>query len=221
MNWFRSLNFKEIFVNLVQEALPQAGRWAERLAEPTVRGLIRSVLGWYKRALLSYAAAALLALVCVFSICAAASDGLVAVGVPPWASHLMIAASTAIGAWILVERAGGEPSEVAGEDREKDKEGAPTFNIRIETKAAPRPRPAKSRSKRPAAPRRRLVDVHPNDEGWEVSQSSSSKKKVYPSKSRAVKAAMSAARKKSARVVIHSGNGRIREVLQAGESRDN
>ncbi|MBV8881595.1 MAG: DUF2188 domain-containing protein [Planctomycetaceae bacterium] len=221
MDWIRRLGIKALFRALLRQGLPHAADWAQGLVEPAVHSIVRTLVGWYKRALISYGVAAGLALISVFSICAALTQGLVALGVPPWAAHLSLAAVTGLLAFGFVKRAEAKPRLASGKAKGGSESESRTFNIRI-VADKPRSRPARSRARAKAPRPRRVVDVHPNENGWEVSQSPAPRKKrVYANKSRAVKAAMAAARKRSAQVVIHGGNGRIREMFSPTGARDN
>jgi len=165
--------------------------------------VVEEVTDRVKSLALTYAIGAGLALVALVQAFSALADGLVAWGLPSWASHLILAGLTGIGAWVFIKRAGKRPG---GEDSygEPDPAGGMTINIVRESRGA-----KKSSSWRPK--KRRIVRV--DRTAWKVTSGKPRRKrKAFRTKKKAVQAAASIARKRSAKVVVQKSRVRTRKA---------
>ena len=157
----------------------------------------------------------MLGLLAAVSLGAALAQGLIALGLAPWLAHLVLGVAAGIGAFFLLQNAGAKFRAEAEPEPEEHRGTTGVLDLLLQillsrsAEAAPKSRPARKRKRR-----RKVVDVHPRDDDWEVSETGSRRKtRAYRTQARAVKAARAAARKASAEVVIHGADGRIREVV--------
>lgn len=188
---------------LTTRGLSHVVRSAQGFIQSTLENVVEEVRHRVKKLALTYAIGAGLALVAVVQVFSALADGLVALGMLPWASHLLLAVSTGIVAWVSFKRAAATP---AGEDSDQEPDPAGGMTIKIVNVH----RGAKKSS--PWRPKKRRV-VRVERTAWKVTTGKPRRKgKVFRTKKRAVKAAASIARKRSARVVVPRSRGRARKA---------
>ncbi len=178
-----------------------AGDWALAFLRGTLERAARPALRWGLSMGLSFLVAASLAITAAVFIFSALSNVLVELGVPLWASQLILGSVSALIALVFYWRARGKRLREEYEKAEKDVE-PPGVRIRI------------VRAPRPASRRRRIqeevFDVHPrpNSDGWEVTSSDSALREPYSTKEAAVKGARRKARGRG-RVIVHRSSGEI------------
>ena len=215
MSLFSARGVAGLLRRLLTGGLSHAVRSAQDYLKGSLGILVENAIVQARRLAITYAFGAALSIVAVFYLCAAFSEGLMALGLPAWASYLVVAASTAILSWVFFRRAGARRSNrkarpPAPEEESESRGSGVTIKFVNER---PRPR-ARSRKKRAKPrPKRRVIDVHPGAKGWEVTSSRSRpKKRIFATQQKAVKAAMSAARKQSADLLIRGAGGRLRRL---------
>lgn len=207
MSVFRSSWIQDIGRALLSGGISRTVRSVQIFLEEAMHHVLEEASQSLRRLISLYAALAALALVTVFALGAAFSEGLVALGLPAWCSHLILAAVTGLIAGVIYSRAGTSPAKPQDDQDEGPRSGGRGFTLKIVHVHPPATAQAKqTRSKGRPAARRRVVEVRPAGDGWEVMSSRSpSKRKVFATRRGALRAATVAARKESAEVVI-SGN---------------
>lgn len=173
----------------------RAGHTVQQLLRDTVEQSVRDFGRWVKGAATMYGIGAVLSLMALFALTSSIAWGIAALGLALFASWLIVAAVTGVTAYVLF-KTGGKKGLDRESGRDEERTGL-TFRI---VQAAPR---------RKVRSTRRVYDVHPGGEGWEVT--GGSKKRRYTTKNRAVRAAKRSARTGSGRVVIHRSDGRVEE----------
>lgn len=126
---------------------------AQTFLRETLRRLVDEAEERLRKKAVSYVAAAVLALVAAGSLISAIAAGLIALGMPPWASHLALAAATGVAAWVCFAR--GRCRRVLGtedSDREEESASAPRgLTIKIVNEVR-RPRPRRKKRRVRVAP---------------------------------------------------------------------
>jgi hypothetical protein len=167
--------------------------------EEAIHNVLDEAAASFRQVFVLYAALAGLALVGIIALGTAFSEGLVALGLPAWASHLILAAVAALVAVGVYIRAGQDPTQPKAAESDEtgtSRSGGRGFTIKV-VHVHP---PNRSQGK---ASRRRVVEVRPSGAGWEVTSGRSPRKhRAFSTKRGAVRAAMAAARRESAEVVI-------------------
>jgi hypothetical protein len=121
---------------------------AQTYLRRTMRQLVDEAEERLRKKALSYLASAVLAMVAAVSLAFAVAQGLTALGMPPWASHLVVAMGAGIACWICDGQARSE--RVIGTDTsDSESEPARRLTIKIVNEV------------RPARPRRRKRRVEP------------------------------------------------------------
>jgi hypothetical protein len=167
-------------------------------AENAVRNLAR----WGKSRAIIFGVGAALVLVALHELGSGLAALLTTLGLPPFAGHLIVAVAAGLAGFLLF-KVGSRKRSTAREDEEKAAPQGLTLRF-VKTTVARNPR-----GRRRSSPR--VYDVHPRGQGWEITGGSSrSRRQVYRTKRRAVKAARRAARADSGEVVIRRNDGRIR-----------
>ena len=178
--------------------------WLRGTLEHTAKPALRWVLAME----ISYLIAAGLAITAAAFLLSAAASGLVELGLPPWAAQLILGAAAAVAAFVYYKR--GRNKRLRDEFDDADDDPPRGWRVRIVKGAERRPRP-----------RGGTFDVHPSQEGWEVTSRSPRVKESFETKEAALRAARRRASKADqARVVVHGSSGAIQDVLRYGNGRE-
>jgi hypothetical protein len=183
--------------------------WVNGTLEQTARPALRWILAME----ISYLIAGGSAIIAAAFVLAAVASGLALLGLPAWAGQLIVAAVAGVVALIFYHR--GKTRRL--QDELDDDEAPRGWRIRVVKGAT-------SRERRPAPrPRTRrggTFDVHPSQEGWEVTSRSPRVKESFETKEEALSEARRRASKaEQARVVVHGSSGAIQDVLRYGNGR--
>jgi hypothetical protein len=140
---------------------------ARTFLRDAVRRLVDEAVERLQKKAVLYVAATALAVVAAGSLASAMTEGLMALGVPPWASHLVLAAVAGVASWACFAR-GRSRSVIKTDDSRGEAESNASsrgVTIRIVNEVRrPRPRrkkrrlhsrPSRSRKKRPSKARTR------------------------------------------------------------------
>jgi hypothetical protein len=112
--------------------------------------LVDEAVDHLRKKAVSYVAATALAVVAAGSLTAAIAEGLIALGMPSWVSHLVLTAAAGVASWVCFARA--KSRRVLGqEDSDRDEESEDSrreFTIRIVNEVrTPKPRRKKHRAR--------------------------------------------------------------------------
>lgn len=190
---------------------------AQGFLKATLQNVARESVRWLLGMSVSYLIAAALAITTLALLLSAAVDGIVALGIPSWAAHLILAAVSG-GLCFLFYLKGKNRSIEDESEEEGSPYPVPGLMVKIERPRVRKAAPRRVRNR----PRKRTFDVHrAGDKGWEVSSSSRTyKRTIYGSKTQAVKAARKAAKAEGpSRVVVHRADGRIQDFAVYSERR--
>lgn len=198
---FRRSLFGALMSLWAEKARRSAREWIHAALEDTLRPALR----WVAGVGVSYLIAAGLALTAAVFLLSAASSGLVALGLPPWAAQLIMAVVAAAAAFVFYKRGVARTLPEA----EEEDVAFPSFKIDI---VKERPAPRAKRRRRPSSSD--VYDVHPADGGWELTSGSPRRKRTFETKEEALAAARrSASKGRRGRVVVHGANGTIQDVV--------
>ena len=116
MRLFSSGWIRDLIPWLTSRGLSHAARSAQEFLKTLLQNLLHEETRRLKKLALSYAVAVALGLFAVISVCAALVDGLAALGMPPWASHLLLATAAGLLSWIVFDRASVAAAADDGEE---------------------------------------------------------------------------------------------------------
>ena len=199
MSIFKSSWIQDLASQVVSGGLSRAVRSAQLFLEEAIHHVLDEAATSFRKVFVLYAALAGLALVAIIALGTAFSEGLVALGLPAWASHLILATVAGLVAAAVYLRAGQSPTQPEGaEADETGSSGSGSRGFTIKVVHVHPPNGAQGK-----ASRRRVIEVRPAGNGWEVTSGRSPRKhRPFATKRGAVRAAMAAARRESAEVVI-------------------
>jgi hypothetical protein len=124
---------------------------AQTFLRRTVQHLVDEAEERLREKVVAYIAVAVLALVAALSLAFAVAQGLTALGVPLWASHLIVAATAGVAAWVAYGRV--LPRQVVESDAEPAAARELTIKIVNEVRT---PKPRRKKKRRVKAKVRRL-----------------------------------------------------------------
>jgi hypothetical protein len=140
---------------------------AQTFLRDIMKRLVDEVEERLRKKAVSYVAAIALALVAAGSLVSALAEGFIALGMPPWASHLVLAVATGAAAWVCYVTGRARRVMPTGEsDREEESDRAPRgVTIKI-VNQMPRQKPrrkkrrVRNRRTKPRPSRKKVVK-HP------------------------------------------------------------
>jgi len=205
MSIFKSSWMQDLASQVLSGGLSRAVRSAQLFFEEAIHHVLDEAAISFRKVFVLYAVLAGLALVTIIALGTAFSEGLVALGLPAWASHLILATVAGLVAAGIYLRAGQnptQPEETEADENGSSRSGGRGFTIKVVHVHPPNGAQGK-------ASRRRVVEVRPVGNGWEVTSGRSPRKhRAFATKRGAVRAAMAAARRESAEVVISADGPR-------------
>lgn len=209
---------------LLKHELFQAARTLQGRAERAARQLERRAVAWFTRFVLKHAVGAALIIASIISLGASAREGLLAMGVPAWAAHLILAVVSAGTAFVLFRGSAGRRSQRSTdddeddveEDREEARPRPPKVVVRVVKVPVPAARKRRKSRAKPKLRRRKVVRVKRTRRGWQVESGLNRRKKqLFGNKRLAIKAGKSAARKASAELIIHESGWKSSRLRRA------
>jgi len=137
---------------------------AHTFLRDTIKDIVDEMEERLRKKAVSYVAAGALALVAAASIVSTVSAGLVALGMPPWSAHLVLAVATGAAAWVCYAMGRARRVIPTGDadDRENDSEDHAPRGVTIKiVNQVPRAKPRrkkrrlKSRRTKPRPPKKK------------------------------------------------------------------
>jgi hypothetical protein len=122
---------------------------AQTYLRRTLKELVEEATEQLRKKAVSYVVAVALALVAAGALVAAIAAGLTALGMPPWASHLAVAAAAGAASGVCFARA--KARKVIGtEDSDRAEGPSREFTIKIVNEVRAKPKPRKKRVRKTA-----------------------------------------------------------------------